>query len=303
MPLADPTIVNFDGTYYLYGTVAGGPATTNDGFPVYTSANLEQWVGPCGARDGFALKRGDTFGDKGFWAPQVFRRDGKYYMAYTANEHIAMAMSDNPRGPFVNADKLAFESATKQIDPFVFFDDDGRAYLYHVRLGGGNSIWVAAMTDTLMGIRPETLRLCVKSEAGWEDTKKVAAPPIAEGPTVVKHGGYYYLFYSANDFRSPDYAVGYAVSASPLGPWKKAADNPLIHGRMVGESGTGHGDLIQDKAGRWFYVLHAHASAQSVHPRKVGLVAVEFVPAAGGPDRVVIHPKSFRPLQAPVPAP
>lgn len=86
--LADPTIFCDKGTYYLYGT--GRP----DGFPVYTSTDLHNWQ----LYKRNALLKGDSYGTTGFWAPQVFRHDGKYYMAYTANEHIAIAESDRQNG-------------------------------------------------------------------------------------------------------------------------------------------------------------------------------------------------------------
>ena len=64
-----------------------------------------------------------------------------------------------------------------------------------------------------------------------------------EGPTVVKLDDLYYLFYSANHFKNIDYAVGYATSTSPYGPWKKHANNPIIHRSIVHENGSGHGDI------------------------------------------------------------
>lgn len=299
MRLADPTIVLFDGTYYAYGTMGGGPNRTQRGFPVYTSTDLTHWSGPAGAKEGLALKKGDAYGDTGFWAPQVFSYKGRFYMAYTANENIAIAVSDSPLGPFVNETKLALASPTRQIDPYVFFDEDGRIYLYHVRLGGGNTLYVAEMNEDLMSIKEETLKVCLHSEPGWENTGQYKAPPIAEGPTVIKRDGVYYLIYSANHFMSTDYAVGYAVSSSPLGPWKKTDDSPVIHGRMLDENGSGHGDLFQDKAGRFLYVLHTHASKQGVQPRKTGIVTAEFVRAESGAPRLVIHPESHRVLQLP----
>lgn len=101
--LADPTIFYHMGIYYLYGT--GGDKQTNQGFVVYTSPDLKNWTGPVGASEGYALKKGDAFGDKGFWAPQVFFYNNLFYMAYTANEHIAIAASSSPLGPFNNRKK------------------------------------------------------------------------------------------------------------------------------------------------------------------------------------------------------
>lgn len=282
--LADPTIFRDQGTYYLYGT--GG----NGGFRVYTSANMVAWKGPFGAMDGYALTKGDAFGTKGFWAPQVISHHGQFYMFYTANEQIAVAKSDSPLGPFRQDLAQALASDKNQIDPFVFMEGD-KKYLYHVRLDKGNRIFVAEMTDDFSAIIPGTLKECINASAGWERAENTSWP-VAEGPTVIKHKGSYYLFYSANDFRSIDYAVGYAVAPTPLGPWEKFRGNPIISRHNIGRNGTGHGDLIQNGKGEWCYVLHVHGDT-GVSPRVAGLVRLRFVKNGQGPDIVRIEPGSF----------
>ncbi|NJY62118.1 family 43 glycosylhydrolase [Salinimicrobium sp. CDJ15-81-2] len=276
--LADPTIFYHEGTYYLYGTSQGNLSEMGNGFLVYTSKDLQVFSGPAGATDGFALKQGQAFGTKGFWAPQVLEYNDRFYMAYTANEHIAIASSDSPLGPFTNPQKTALEAPVKQIDPFIFFDEDGKIYLYHVRLTEGNRIFVAEMEEGLMAIKPETLTEVIAAQEPWEDTQDVPWP-VAEGPTVLKKGGLYYLVYSANDFRNPDYAVGYATSNHPLGPWKKSGDSPIIHGDMVDQYGSGHGDVLIDQKGNMHYILHTHFSSQEVHPRKTAVVKLDFTEA------------------------
>lgn len=264
--MADPTIFcDTDGTYYLYGT---GP-DSDKGFGVYRSKDLKDWEGPVGALDGFVLTPETSWGTKGFWAPQVFRHDSKYYMVYTANEQLAVATADSPTGPFTQAEKKMMPATMKQIDPFVFFDNDGKAYLYHVRLTEGNRIYVAELNDDLMSVREETARECVHSENGWENTWN-AEWPVAEGPTVIRQGGTYYLFYSANDFRNPDYAVGYATATSPLGPWTK--QGVIISRNNMGMNGTGHGDLFKTADGGWNYVLHTHNNADEPSPRRTAIV-------------------------------
>ncbi len=91
--LADPTIFYNNGVYYLYGT---GSGQYSDGFISYTSADLKTWNGSDGIKDGYALRKGDAYGDAKFWAPQVFKYNNKFYIAYAANEHIAIAVSDDP---------------------------------------------------------------------------------------------------------------------------------------------------------------------------------------------------------------
>ena len=111
---------------------------------------------------------------------------------------------------------------------------------------------------------------------------------------MLKHKNLYYLFYTANDFRNPDYAVGYAVSSSPYGPWKKWAGNPIISSKNTGQNGTGHGDFVVDRNNRLFYVLHTHYSGVKVSPRRTAIMEARFAAdGSGGVDKVVVDEKSF----------
>lgn len=294
--LADPTIFLHQDTYYLYGTTGNAEQHDQGGFLVYTSKDLDTWEGPAGMKDGLALKEGDAFGDKGFWAPQIFEYQKRFYMAYTANEQIAIAVSNSPYGPFVNPSRQAISSPLRQIDPFVFMDEDGRKYLYHVRLDQGNRIFVAELNEDLKGIKEETLKECLSAQLTWENRQE-AAWPVAEGPTVLKHKGIYYMLYSANDFRSPDYAVGFATSQSPLGPWKKSNRNPIIHRSIIPHNGTGHGDVFVAKNNDLYYVLHTHFNDTLVQPRRTALLRINFANNGEGPDYLEVDTQSFRFLE------
>lgn len=269
---ADPTIFEHNGTYYLYGT-NNNPNVPGEGFLVYTSTDLVNWQGPAGAHDGFAFKKGDGYGTTGFWAPQIFEHNNKFYMAYTANEHIAIAESTSPLGPFTNTG-TAIATDGNQIDPYVFFDN-GTPYLYHVRLNQGNRIFVAELEDDFSAIKAETLTECIHATLPWENTES-ASWTVTEGPTVFKSGSQYYMVYSANDYRSHDYAVGYATSASPFGPWEKQGTGPIISRQLLGQPGTGHGDIFYTPAGEMMYVFHTHFSNTQVEPRKTAIVPLSF---------------------------
>ncbi len=108
---ADPTVFFYGGYYYLYGT--NGDSEEQQGFKVYQSTDLKHWKVPAGTTSGFALLKGDAFGSTGFWAPQVWFEKGKFYMAYTADEHIAIAVSDSPVGPFKQTSKAPLEVGQK----------------------------------------------------------------------------------------------------------------------------------------------------------------------------------------------
>jgi len=270
--LADPTIFEHNGTYYLYGT-KNNPNIAGEGFLVYTSTDMENWEGPAGAHDGFAFKKGDGYGATGFWAPQIFEYNGKFYMAYTANEQIAFAESSSPLGPFTNAGN-ALPSDGKQIDPYVFFDN-GRIYLYHVKLANGNRIFVAEMESDLSAIKTSTLTECIHATKPWENTENLSWG-VTEGPTVLKDGSTYYMLYSANDFRNKEYAVGYATADNPFGPWDKENNSPFISRQLLGYPGTGHGDVFYDASGSMHYVFHTHFSNSQVDPRKTAIIPISL---------------------------
>lgn len=289
--LADPTIFADKGKFYLYGT------SSNRGFLVYESIDLKTWRQPEDSTRRFALKRGESFGDRGFWAPQVFQYKGSFYMAYTANEQIAIAKASSPIGPFKQDKFLALSGTSKQIDPFLFFDENGKIYIYHVKLQNGNRIYVAEMKPDLSDVVPGTERECIASTGGWENTAG-SEWPVAEGPTVLMHKNTYYLIYSSNDFRNKDYAVGYATSNSPLGPWKKYEGNPIINRHTVGQNGPGHGDVFTDKKGQMKYVIHTHRSDDRVSPRATAVVGLKFKSVRGGEDVLEADGTSFEWLRA-----
>lgn len=285
--LADPAIFNDGKQYYLYGTVEGN---SGNGFLVYTSNDLHNWK-LSEENNGYALHKSNAFGTAGFWAPQVFEWQNKFYMAYVANEQIGIATSKSPLGPFIIENKQPLAAPVKQIDPFVFIDDDGKKYLYHVRLTGGNKIFVAQMKDDFSAILPQTLNECIVATESWENTAN-AKWPVAEGPTVQKHKGVYYLFYTANDFRNPDYAVGYATSSHPLGPWKKWEGNPIMSRKMLGINGTGHGDFINGQT-KLQYVFHTHQNNSKVGPRRTAIVEMGWK-GRGKTQQVVVDRNAFR---------
>ena len=266
---ADPTIFVENGKYYLTGTRNQEP----QGFAILESSDLEHWKVPDGSSLQLILRKGDrTYGEKGFWAPQYFKENGTYYFTYTANEHIVLASSKSVFGPFRQKQVRPIDASAKNIDSFLFKDDNGKYYLYHVRFNKGNYLWVAEFDMKKGSIKPETLKRCLDCTEPWEKTPNYKSAPIMEGPTVVKWDGVYYLFYSANHFMNIDYSVGYATASSPLGPWKKHLNSPIIHRSIVGENGSGHGDVFKGLDGRYYYVYHVHHSDSTVQPRKTRIV-------------------------------
>ncbi len=290
---ADPTIFHYHGKYYLYGT--SSDMTVNKGIYVFTSMDLKNWYKPINKENGLALEKGKSFGTKGFWAPQVFKKESMFYMAYVANEEIAIASSTSLLGPFMQTfTQSLFHDNFKRIDPFVL--KEGRDYyIYYVKLDHGNKIYIAKLKNDFSGVITGPEKKCLEATAPWENTAK-SDWPVTEGPTVIKHKGIFYMFYSANDFRSINYAVGYATSNSLFGPWKKSSQNPIISSANTGRNGTGHGDIFHDNSGQYYYVLHVHNTNEMVSPRRTAIVPFSFAPNKSGFDSIKIDKQKFRDL-------
>ncbi len=264
LALADPYILYHEDRYYAYGT------STDEGFEVYYSDNLNEWK----RHSDMLLKKEDSFGEKWFWAPEVYYRESNatFYLFYSAEEHICVATSDSPLGPFKQHVKKPMRTE-KGIDSSLFIDDDGTPYVYFVRFTNGNVIWVAELEDDWETIKEETLTMCLEtSDAGWE----TSLGKVNEGASVIKKEGIYYMLYSANDFRSQDYGVGYAMATSPLGPWRKQSGNPILQNPKNGLVGTGHGAYFTDKMGNEKYVFHSHYDQQKVAPRLLHIVDMKI---------------------------
>ena len=262
--LADPFVLEDDGWYYIYGTHA------EDGIVVYRSRDMQTWSDRCGrAKSALALHKDDVWGEKWFWAPEVYRVGDKYVMTYSAEEHICYAESDSPCGPFVQREQRPYLPEEKGIDSHIFFDDD-KAYIFWVRFEG-YGIWAAELSDDLQEIRMESARVILRPE---KDTWEWVEEYVSEGPAVMKHKGRYYLTYSCNHYQSKDYAVGMAVADSVLGPYERHADNPILH-RHAGYVGTGHHTLLPTKRGL-YVVFHAHNSGEKIHPRQTLIAPIHF---------------------------
>ncbi len=84
---------------------------------------------------------------------------------------------------------------------------------------------------------------------------------LVEAPTLWKHAGKYYLFYSANAYNTPDYAVGYAVADKILGPYTKPEDpllKTILSARIVGPGGQ---DIVVGPKGGDWILFHGWAGA------------------------------------------
>ncbi len=267
---ADPCVIFHGGKYHLYCT------GDNHSYHVYYSTDLVRWT-----------KGPKVFepGEKNVWAPDVFRdpQGGRFYLYYTVNRRIGVAVADRPDAAFVDRRTL-FSDA---IDAHMFCDGEGRYFLYYVQLPGFR-IHVQPMRTPLdkKGKSTEIIR----PTEPWE-TKRGA---ITEGPWMLKHDNTYYLLYSGTAASSLDYAIGYATAATPTGPFVKFTGNPIVkRGELA--FGPGHGCVIKDGVNRLWSIYHQQKDDSQAWNRFICIDPLWF------DDKGVLHGMATRGTPQPAP--
>lgn len=267
--MGDPFVVRYADTYYLTGTTRGG------GFQYWTSPDLVKW-----SHGGFLFRHQEaSWGERSFWAPELFTCRGKYYLAYSAARgkrgegpgfRLCLAVSDQPEGPYEDLHAPWIDYDVPCIDAHVYFDTDGAPYLYFTEVGirRGEQLKLTAVT---YGVRlsedlsePVGERIeCVRADQPWEMPEE-GRSHCTEGAFVFREGGTYYMTYSANHYAEPFYGIGYATASGPLGPWTKYPDNPIVAANLeIGVSGPGHNCFVHSPDGtERFMVYHAHADLE-----------------------------------------
>jgi beta-xylosidase len=249
----DPFVLRTGARYVAYATQAG-PVNVQ----AMVSEDLRRWhhLGDVLPRLGAWAVTGLT------WSPAVLERDGRYVLYYVAREPrsgrqaISVATADRPEGPFhdARAAPLVFQGPRGgSIDPSPFLDADSSAYLLwksdENAVGRPSGLWcqrLAADGLDLVGPAAEILR----HDRAWE-------VPLVEAPSMVAEGGRYHLFYSGGSWESAHYAIGYAVGASPLGPFRKATRRRPWLAADDEAAGPGGQEFFTDAAGTRWMAYHA----------------------------------------------
>jgi beta-xylosidase len=280
---ADPTVLRYQGRYYLY------PTTDCTGYDVFVSDDLVHWE-----------RKPKCYTDPrgGVWAPDVFHHahgDGKVYLYYTADDPsaaearpfpklVGVAVADHPLGPFADQGVLVKGA----IDAHLFRDDDGALYLYYVLLPGGFRIMVQPMADPLTP-RGEAHEV-IRPTEDWEKSHG----HVTEGPWMLKRQGTFYLMYSGSGAMGPDYAIGYATANSPLGPFTKYPGNPIAR-RGNGIFGPGHHCTAEGPDGRLWLIYHQKNTEKVDWDRFLAMDPLWF------DDQGVIHARLSRGTDEPAP--
>jgi len=211
-----------------------------DGYHAFSSKDLVNWTD-----HGEIFHSSDVpwTSEKGgfLWAPGSARKDGKYFLYYpikdkSGNWCVGVATGDTPIGPFKDSGK-PMEGLNK-IDPKVFIDDDGQAYIYN------NPGVVAKLKPNMIELaEPTRIIQYAPTEVMTNDTLK-----FREGAFMHKKDGVYYFSYT--NWWNKTLQGYYAMGNNPYGPFEwKGAMAPAPQGAQD------HHSIIEFK-GQWYYFYH-----------------------------------------------
>lgn len=180
------------------------------------------------------------------WAGQVVERNGKFYWYTSSNTTgIGVGVADRPEGPYkdalgrallTNANSPGLTHSWRTIDPSVFIDDDGQAWLFW----GNGATWVCKLNADMISF-DTTFGTKMVSITGSMDF------PFTEAPWVHKKDGLYYLSFAAG---FPE-RISYAVATTPAGPYIYKG----ILNEIAGNSNTNHQAIVQFK-NNWYFIYH-----------------------------------------------
>jgi beta-xylosidase len=253
---ADPSVLRIGDAWYAYAT---GDLVAN--LQVARSTDLVGWQRLDDALPELPawspLQKGLT------WAPEVARTPAGYVMYYTARhaqsgrQCVSVAVADRPEGPFRDRSRrplVCQRDLGGSIDPQRFVDRDGTPYLLWKNDGNccdlPTEIWAQRLDRDGLALAGRPASLGVQGDQEWEGG-------LIEAPTLWRHDGVYYLFYSANDYASSLYAVGYATAKKVLGPYTDAPENPILATGTGTANGPGGQAIVPGPDGRLWLAYHA----------------------------------------------
>lgn len=282
----DPDVLEVDGVYYAYATNGN-----NRNVRVATSQDLVTWEEQPDVLPDLPpwVIPGKT------WAPEVTEvAPGRYALYFTATNYrptlqcVGVATADDPLGPFAVAGEgmlVCPQDEGGAIDAATFLDEDGTRYLLWKNDGNccGLDTWLqmAPLSADGLSLTAAPTKL-LKQDQDWEGQ-------LIEAPTLVREQDTYVLMYSANDYGSDAYAVGYATAAAPTGPYTKGAE-PLLEsasldGAFVGPGGQ---DVVTGPDGEDRLVFHSWYADLTY--RAMNTVALEWEASETGVRPVVVDP-------------
>ena len=290
---ADPAPLVYNGRVYVYTGHDEDNSTyfTMKEWRVYSSADMVNWT------DHGSPMSLTTFGwaSANAWAGQVVNRNGKFYWYVpvtnraTGRMAIGVGVSTSPTGPFTDA--LGHPLVENgEIDPTVFIDDNGQAYLYW----GNPNLWYVRLNTDMISYSGSATQIPLTTTGFGTRTGNASRPTLyEEGPWVYKRNGLYYNVFAA---KCCSEFIGYSTAPSPTGPW-------TYRGTVMptqGSSFTNHPGVIDFNGSSYFFYHNGALPGGGGYTRSVavekfsynadGTIPTINMTTAGAPQNGTLNP-------------
>lgn len=280
----DPAPVVFNDTCYFFSghDEEGADYFEMNEWQCFWSTDMVNWT-----PRGIILNYKDLQWSSGeAWASQCIERNGKYYFYFTAVKSartIGVAVADNPGGPYKDPlGKPLCGPNWDYIDPTVFIDKDGQAWLYF----GNPKAYYVKLNEDMISYSGNIVQTDMSSGFGN------GGSTYTEGPWFYRRGDLYYLLYAAAGIPEE---IGYSTSTSPTGPWTyrgvimaknqtdlaftnhcgvvdyKGHSYFFYHNQAINHNGFNRSTCVEE------FTYNADGSIPSIKPTKEGPKAIGYV--------------------------
>lgn len=267
---ADPSIVKFEGKYYVYATIDpwGG-----EELAVFESSDFINWEQKHINWPTKEACKSSTSNTSRVWAPSVIQgKNGKFYMYVSVGSEVWAGISETPLGPWKNAkpDNSPFINGKMfpkyhMIDAEAFIDDDGQAYLYW----GSGLKWVNGHCF-IVKLNNDMVSF------NEEDIKDITPPNYFEAPFMLKKNGKYFLTYSEGKCTNSTYKVRYSIGDTPYGPWKEGQNSPILSTSKDSTTlGPGHHTLFKEN-NQDYILYHRITDNKETLLREIAIDSLNF---------------------------
>jgi len=262
--IPDPSVIRVGNMYYAAGTTSDFAPI----YPLYESTDLVNWK-----QIGSAFYEVPAWASRNFWAPELYFKDGTFYLYYTAKRKtdgiscIGVATTKDLRKGFTDQG-IIVDWGKEAIDGFVFQDNDQKMYIcwkaYGLNKERPIEILASELSADCLSLVGEHFSL-TRYDEGWKGEG-------AEGECLIKHNGYYYLLYSVGgccDNRCT-YRVMVSRSKNLKTGWEQYS-KPILQGNDTWKC-PGHGTLATTPDERFFYLYHSYNATDFEYMGRQGML-------------------------------
>ncbi len=298
---ADPAPMVHDGVCYVYTShdedvIVRNFFTMND-WRCYSTTDMVNWtnLGSPLSYEDFKWARSNSS-----WAGQCIFRNGKFYFYVPINEKgggnaIGVVVADRPEGPFKDAIGKPLLKGFGYIDPSVFIDDDGQAYLYW----GNPKLLYVKLNEDMISYSGEVNEVPLTTESFGVRSKDDRTTRYEEGPWLYKRNDLYYMIFAAGPI--PEH-IAYATGPTATGPWTFGDTLMPTQGRSF----TNHPGVCDYKGNTYLFYhngalpdgggFHRSVCVEQLHFNEDGSIPTINMTKEGAPQ--IGHLNPYDPIQA-----